>query len=348
MYENQTYEAIKNRMLNNVKGLDIREGSITNDLQSPKALELANLYFELDNLKNMFFLKNNSYELLDLKADEWGLVRKEGTKATGQVTFTGTANTLIENGSILEFDSLRFVLLNDVIIGQENSIGYLEATEIGSIFNVPKACEFKLTVANDNVTNITNIEAFSGGSNTETDEELINRFETYKKKISTSGNKNDYFNWTMEVAGVGYCKVYDAEDLGLAGNVKIVIADSLRTGAELQLINDVKAHIETKRPVGANVTVVSATEKPININANLTLTDGYELEQVKEEIKKNVIKHLYDNAFAKAYVSVARIGNVILDTVGVFDYTNFTVNGGTSNINLLDTEVAVLGEVVVL
>ena len=46
-------------------------------------------------------------------------------------------------------------------------------------------------------------------------------------------------------------------------------------------------------------------------------------------------------------VSYARIGSAILDTQGVEDYENLTVNGGTGNLAVPAKQAAVLGEVTV-
>ena len=44
-------------------------------------------------------------------------------------------------------------------------------------------------------------------------------------------------------------------------------------------------------------------------------------------------------------MSYARIGSAILDTEGVEDYENLTVNGGTGNLSIPAKYAAVLGEV---
>ena len=44
-------------------------------------------------------------------------------------------------------------------------------------------------------------------------------------------------------------------------------------------------------------------------------------------------------------MSTARLGNLLLDTTGVFDYSDFEVNGAMSNVNLLDTDVPKVGTI---
>ena len=111
------------------------------------------------------------------------------------------------------------------------------------------------------------------------------------------------------------------------------------------MIEKVKANIEEKRPIGASVTVVSATEKAINISATIRLSRGYSSEEVESLFKDKLTQYLKEIAFKDTYVSTARLGNLLLDTTGVFDYSDFKVNGAINNIELLDTDVPKVGEI---
>ena len=60
-------------------------------------------------------------------------------------------------------------------------------------------------------------------------------------------------------------------------------------------------------------------------------------------IKKNISEYLTEISFSKGYVSYAKIGQAILNTDGVIDYTNLTVNQSTNNVPITETQIAVLG-----
>lgn len=104
-------------------------------------------------------------------------------------------------------------------------------------------------------------EVLKEGSEEESTEALRERFLFKVQKPSTSGNIYDYYNWTIECAGVGAAKIYPLA-LG-PGTVKVVIADAERSAATPELIEQVKNHIEELRPIGADVSVVSAREKQL-------------------------------------------------------------------------------------
>ena len=340
----KTYEEIKQRILSNTNiDVDKREGSFLNNMASPLSYELAKFYIEQQDLVNMAFVKNGYFNYLDAKCEEYGISRKQGTKAVGEVIFTGENGTLISNGTMLFVDDLYFVVLNDATIVENQAELVVEALEVGKQYNLLANAKLSLTEPIYGITDIYVKSDITNGTDTETDEELRDRYFDTIKKSYTSGNVAHYEAWTTEVSGVGLCKVYPLKNGN--GTVEVVITDSNMLGASSELIESVKANIEEKRPIGANVSVVSATEKAINITANITLASGYSVEEVKSEFTNKVTEYLKDISFKSSYVSNARLGNLLLDTNGVFDYTEFKINNLSTNIALSDIEVPKLGTI---
>ena len=339
----KTYEEIKQRILNNTDiDVDKREGSFLNNMASPLSYELAKFYIEQQDLVNMAFVKNGYFNYLDAKCEEYGISRKQGTKAVGEVIFTGENGTLISNGTMLFVDDLYFVVLNDATIAENQAELVVEALEVGKQYNLLANTRLTLTEPINGVNDIYVKSNFENGTDIESDEDLRERFFTTIKKSYTSGNVAHYEMWTLEVDGTGACKVYPLKNGN--GTVEIVITNSDMLGASSELIENVKANIEEKRPIGASVTVVSATEKAINVSATIRLIKGYDIEEVKAEFATKLTQYLKEIAFKDTYISIARLGNLLLDTSGVFDYADFKVNGVNSNIILSDTDVPKVGE----
>lgn len=340
----QTYEDIKQRMLDNINSdIDKREGSFTQNMISPISEELAKIYLEQRDLVSMAFVRNGFFNYLDDKCWEYGVERKIGTSAVGEVTFEGEDGTVISNGTTIYNNDLYYVVLNDADISNGKADLVVEAYEMGKKYNVLKNTEFTLKENIQGVTKVYAKEDFKGGTDTETDEELRDRYFNTIKKSYTSGNVAHYETWTLEVNGVGSCKVYPLKNGN--GTVEIVITNSDMLGASSELIESVKANIEEKRPIGANVSVVSATEKAININANITLSAGYELMEVKKMFEEKLKEYLKEISFKTSYVSTAKLGNILLDIDGVYDYTDFKVNNAINNVPLEDTEVPKVGTI---
>lgn len=338
----KTYEEIKQRILDNtVIDIDKREGSFTSNMVSPLALEVANAYENQTELVDMAFVRNGKLNYLDLKCEEYGIYRKLGVKSKGIAMAKGVNDTVIPKDTVLYIDDLLFKVLDTYTI---NAVGIeigIEALGVGKEYNLLASTELSLQEDIQGVESIIVKEDINNGVDVETDEELKDRYFNTIKKSYTSGNVAHYEQWTMEVDGVGGCKVYPLKNGN--GTVEVVIVNRDMLSASTDLINSVKANIEDNRPIGANVTVISATEKAINVSANIVLANGYSLDQVKEEYLIKLTSYLKEISFKTSYVSVARLGNLLLDVNGIFDYTDFKVNNGTTNIALTDIEVPKVG-----
>ena len=164
-------------------------------------------------------------------------------------------------------------------------------------------------------------------------------------RLRHRGNKWHYLGWAKEVTGVGDARVFPLDNG--PGTVTVIIIDANMRGADDALIASTLAHIEEVRPIGAAVTVRSAEELPVNVSLTLQIdSENYTMETVHENIKNSLIEYLKDIAFQETYVSYAKIGNTVLNCAGVLDYSDLTLNGGTANIPIEDTQVAVLGGVI--
>ena len=180
----------------------------------------------------------------------------------------------------------------------------------------------------------------------ESDDDFRDRIIQKAQTPATSGNKYHYLNWALEVTGVGSAKVFPETNLNSEhqnGCVKIVIVDSNKHGATEELIEETYKHIEECRPIGATIFVVSAKEKAINVTANISIISGLILGNVQTEFKTLLTEYLESVAFSATYISIAKIGNILLNTTGIIDYKNLEVNGLTSNITLGNEEIAVFG-----
>lgn len=86
------------------------------------------------------------------------------------------------------------------------------------------------------------------------------------------------------------------------------------------LVDQVKAYIAPLTPIGADVTIVGATEVSIDIRAKLTLHTGGDLTEAISQIRDNVTNYLKSLAFTDLIVRYAKIGDCILNAEPVLDY----------------------------
>ena len=337
-----TLDEIIEYMLSSVpEEYDISVGSFFYDLLYPVAEQVYRLQGKISDLDLNAFALTAVGEYLDRKVAEQGIKRKQATFATGIVRISGDVGATIQKGSKVAADEVLFAVDKTTVIPNN---GYIDlpatcviAGAVGNV-NIGDICYFPVTLPK--LTEVTNITEFTGGYDEESDSELLERYLERVSRPNVSGNKYHYIEWAKEVSGVG-----DASVIPLwngPGTVKVVIVDSLNQPADDDLIAAVSEHIETLRPIGAKVTVVSASELTITVAVNVsnTVTD-----EMTESISDAVKNYLSKEALVKGYISYAKIGSIILAVDGVEDYSSLRVNSGTSNITIADGAVPVLGSV---
>lgn len=341
-----TREELRERMLGNVSDdYDKDVGSFFHDAIDPVAIELQESYAEQTKILQNGFAETAEGVYLDRTCSEIGIKRKLATYSMGTVQITGAVGAKVIKGSLIASESVTFEILEDKVIGETGKESVIaQCTQGGSIGNVPSNTIKFFPVTLQGLTAVNNDKAFTGGYNEETDESLRQRYFEKVNTPATSGNVFHYKQWAKAVTGVGDAKIFPLWNGN--GTVKVVICDSNKRQASQELINHTFTYIETQRPIGATVTVESATEKAINVTAKIVLMNGRTLDEVKVDFEKELITYLKEIAFKGIYVSYAKIGSILYDIYGVGDYSELTVNNGIINVILNETEIPTLGTAV--
>lgn len=351
----ETRDVIRERQLSilNTK-YDKLTGTWTWETYQANAIEHENLQILLEDGLNQKFAGTADLEHLKVIAyGERGIVYKEATFATGTVKVTATIGATITIGDLFANELQQYEATETVILGS-TGIAYVkvQCTVAGSIGNTPinTITQFPKTLTGINT--VTNLIAITDGYEEEGRTSLLERYYLQVRQPSTSGNVNDYIRWATEVTGVGAVKVKPVWAGG--GSVKIVILDSNRAVASQELIDETTAHIITQSPIGATVTVVTASELTINITCKITLTKDYTLLQATTDITKNINAYFKETAFVDSNIYYAKVGNLIFNSVGVnnIDYTTFNLNSSKNDIILIDTnsqtQIAKLGTLAII
>lgn len=320
---------------------DTSVGSFFYDLLYPVAVQVYRLQSDISLLEKNAFALTAVGEYLDRKVAEQGITRKQATFAKGTIRISGDVGAVIPKGAKVAFGDILFAVDKDAVI-PDSGYADVSATCVvpGSVGNVAIGQINHFPVTLPKLTDVSNITAFTGGYDEETDSELLERYLEKVSRPNLSGNKYHYIEWAKEITGVG-----DVQVIPLwkgAGTIKVIITDTNNQPANIELISEVQTHIDENKPIGANVTVVSATPLKINISVNL-VTSSY----VQDDIETAISDYLANASINKSYISYAKIGSCILSVSGVDDYANLKVNGGTTNISIPAGSVPVLGSVVI-
>lgn len=347
LFDDQTPEIIHARILKRIKTpLQTREGSYTYEVTAPIAFEIWRLMMTLDELISAFYVDETSGVYLDKHADLLAFARRQGTKAAAKITFTGVSGLVIPAGTaFFTSGGLEFDLMDEVTLTDGTGLGTIEAADIGDKYNVD-AGEIKVLLRT--ILGLTGFActAAEGGTDEESDFDLYARIKSRRENPSTSGNPAHYTEWALSCNGVGAAKVKSV--WAGPGTVKVVLLGYDRRPVDDAVVDACAAYIEEMHPVGANVTVTSASVAEISVSAAVTLNADADLAAVQAEYVSKLDTYFQSLAFESQVVYINRIGALLLEVDGVTDYSGLTANGGTENIEIDDDAVPIVGEVILL
>jgi len=236
MYEDLTPEYIKSDILEDIQLADTREGSYTNTIISPVAYEMWKVYQALDAVVPIVFVDETSGIFIDKNADAYGLLRKQGKQAQADVIFHGVDGTVILAGKgFLTAESLQYTLDSNVTITGGVGVGTLTAVDVGETYNAPAGAIYRQQV-NQSGIEIVESGTATGGANAETDAAFVKRYNEYRRRPPTSGNKAHYMQWATDSEGVGAAKVIPL--WAGPGTVKVLVAGERNQPVDSTIVQD--------------------------------------------------------------------------------------------------------------
>ena len=359
MYENQTEDAIKQRMISNAPpGINTGEGDYFYDAVSPAALELALAYPQLDKILKVGFAETSYGEYLEKITSEAGIYRNPATKGKGQIELTMTKGSQIKIGDVLatQEGNLRFISTEEKTIGDTGkALVWFENEYAGNLGNILANTVFVAPVAIPGFISAKNLLQINAGTDQETDDALRKRYFEQVQTPVTSGNKYHYRNWAKKVPGVGAAKVIPLWNGD--NTVKVLIVDANMQPASPALVDKVQEYIDPgasgsgdgEAPIGAYCTVQSAQGLNIVISATI---NGADVAAVKSdfeaELESYLAKLVETEWVAKPSYSVSypMIGSLLMGCIaaaGGIDYSDLLMNEGSVNIVVTDNKIAVKG-----
>lgn len=376
-FSGYTREAIQEDMLDQVPdNLDKRQGSMIQTAIGPVAWYLEGLYMTLNQVQENAYADTAVGQALDYICAERGVYRNQAIPAVRQ----GTFNVEIPAGSTFKTingaNSVIFVSGDQVQgEGQEGQYVYR------------MTCQVPGEIGNSYSGNILPITAISGltsavigkilvsGTEEETDDSLRARYRASFQSVSFGGNIAAYRSAILAIAGVGAVQVYPAWQGG--GTVLCSILDAQLTPAEPGLIEQVQnticppedgesdpsANGYGMAPIGAAVTITTATALTLNITCDIQFTSGADAPTYQQQIEDKIQEYLdtvcatWGNALTSQKVEynvdvyISRIIAAILTIDQVVNVTNLQINGSASDLSLTETsvlqQIPALGTVVI-
>ena len=347
-YESQTYEAILARLMSRVTtkypNLDNREGSVIFDALAPAALEMAIMYTELENVRNESFVNTATREYILIACEQMGMDISVFNASFG--IHKGVFDVQVPLSSRWNCDLYNFVITE--YIGLED--GYhaykLECETDGTTPNNQTGNLTPITDAPSNLRYAQLVECLIEGENETADDDIRKAYFDYVNSVATDGNVSQYYRWCTDFDGIGNAKVIPLWNG--ANTVKVSILNASNRKASDTLIDEFQKFLDPnsegmgngEAPIGAFVTVTTATEVPISISATVKMKDGFTDTSTINTALEN---HFAQIAYEKSNLSYMTIGAVILSAEGVDFITDLLIEGGTSDITIGSEEIGVLG-----
>ena len=374
-FSGYTAKAIEKAMLGRVSNsLDKREGSLIQTAIGPAAWYIEGMYMVLDQLQQNAFASTAVGQALDYKALERGIMRKGATLAVRRGEFDAPVPAGARFSAMNSREVLTYKAVKELEAGEGFYCYEMESETPGRIGNEYTGPILPIThVKGLKKAVLTDI--LISGTDEETDESLRNRYMESLTSRPFGGNIAAYRSEILQIDGVGAVQVYPVWKGG--GTVLCSILDSEYNAATDSLISRVQNRIcppgdrETNvsengygmAPIGAKVTITTATELALSIELTVQIQAGTDPEHVRGEIRQAAEEYLFSvrKGWGSGLVShrveypvpvyIARLNYAILNVPGIVNVSHTMLNGSGEDIMCLESaqmqQIPVLGEVLI-
>lgn len=335
----KTYKEIMTDMLARVPyTVNKEQGSVMWDALSPAAIELSELYLQLGDVFKLAFVRTSTGEYLPELCFQFGTYRLPATRAIRACQL----NIEVPVGT-------RFSVENSALNFRYLGNNKLECEQMGAVGNAVQGrllpIEFIDRLESGQIGAI-----LVPGEDAEDDDSLRQRTILHITRPQQDGNVDQYIKWASEFKGIGNCTVLPLWDG--PNTVKVVITDSEGNTASAELVASFQNFLdpgttgkgEGVAPIGAFVTVDSATAQKIYLTITINLVSGFAPEDVYEAIHTLVGAYLQEATTEKMYKKYE-----LLKRIDDLEGVNYVPEiSGPSLISLDPTSIFTLGELEVM
>jgi len=243
------------------------------------AKAIYDIYSLLAKVTNQSWVSTATGKWLDLKVREVGVKRNPAVKTQLILTFRTPApansNITIPVGTICKSrkDNLgneyRFITTETGQIAQESTaVNILAEAELaGKAWNVAGGSITRMVNKISGISLVSNIEPLiREGADGESDEELRQRAILTWETLGLGGTRKAYQAWALSISGVRAVSILDDFPFG-PGTIGVVILGENGTPSA-QLLFDVQTYIDARKPLTADVRVIS----PVLVDTEISLT----------------------------------------------------------------------------
>lgn len=281
--------------------------------------------------------------------DAWGSVfavaRKLATRATGNITVTGTTGTVIPSGTEFQrSDGVTFVSTASATLAGGTASVAVQSSGVGSASNTAPAAaiNFISPIPNVNSYAVVATGGLVGGTDDELDEAYKARILARIQQPPHGGASADYEAWVYESIAATRVWVYPLENGAGTVVVRFMMDGTYSNGIPLSGdVTKVQTYIdnEYRRPVTADVTVAAPTPTALNVTISNLLADTAE---VRAAIAAELADMVTRTSEPGGTIYVSNINEAISLATGE---TSHTLVSPSSNVTYGTGNIAVLGSI---
>lgn len=292
-YTIPTFEGIRTAILRDVKNLlpdaDTGPDSDAFIRASSTASAVYGLYQHQLWMARQILPDTADTAYLESHAALRGITRKPATKATGTLTLTGTPGAAVPAGTEARHTATGATFRTTATVSLAETATASAPCEASVAGAMPDyTAETVLLTAPPPGVQSTASLALTGGTDTETDAELLERLLFHFRNPPGGGNRYDYKRWALEVPGVTGAWVYPLRrGLGTV-DVAVLSAGGLPTP---ELLAAAQARIDERRPVACkDARVLAPTPLAVDVCVRVRLA-GTTLPVVTTQVREALATH---------------------------------------------------------
>lgn len=287
------------------------------------AAEIGSLYVNADWILRQAFPQTAQGVYLEYHAAARGISRLSSSYAEGYLRFyidspltddlTIPVGTVCMTAGLISFETVEKGV---IYAGALQAYVHVRAQTAGSSGNVRAGSVVLMSLPPVGVSGCTNVSAFSGGEDGESDEQLRLRILDTYVRLPNGANSAYYANVAITIPGVEAVSVIPrVEGIGTVG-VVVAVAPGYTTETVLDAVRE---ELGARREIGVDVYVSEAVLEPVTVAAEIALAEGYSWHVVKVAVESAIAK-LFDAGLLGKPLLIAALGRVVYEVEGVTNY----------------------------
>ncbi|MCI9432027.1 MAG: phage tail protein [Oscillospiraceae bacterium] len=288
------------------------------------AAQIQGMYLQAQWLLDQSFPQTAKGDYLERHAQLRGLSRSIATCAEGTLRFglsvPVSGDLTVKSGTVCMTETgIRYATTDNVTLraGQLYADAPAVALEPGRAGNVAANTITIMAAMPVGIKACTNPQAFSGGDDAESDDDLRRRLLDSYLRLPNGANAAYYEQTALSRTGVA-AAVAVGRPRGV-GSVDLYIATDGGIPDET-LLAEVNAYLQEKREISVDLRVLAPTPHTVNISVSVQPAAGFTFEEARADVDA-ALREAFTGAMLGKGVTLAFLGNLIYDLDSVANYS---------------------------